>query len=556
MILQALVKRYEDTADVKPGWERRNAQYALDISMSGELLGIIPLGKDNRGISLILPTTGSGRSGTRAYETAYFLCDDGGYMLGYEPRKFESAKNRHKEILEGIDSQAALAILAYFCKGIPSVPEDFDPKDKTTAKYIFQINTKRIDYDNIDTAIRDAWEKENSSAGDNRLCLVTGKYDTIKELHDKIGLRGVTMSKQPLISMNNQTSFRSYGSTPNDPPAQIGSAAAFASSTALNELLANKKNHQFISKDTLVFWSDGRAKGLEEQVFTWSINPHEDEEDHLSEIFPLVSKGLLPDFTEVSWDKPFYVLCLSPNAARISVRFFYVSTFGSIIGKITNHYENLNIHSTRPDSFKYLPFWILLSETTVTGSASDAPPLLGGQLLNSIITGARYPALLLNAICIRIKGGGDINRSKAAIIKAVLIRNFNESEVTTVSLNNDSNNKPYVLGRLFSVLEQLQRNAAGGSLNATIRDRYFASACANPGSVFPTLLKLSMHHASKAEYAIRYEKLKEDILGRLDSETPFPAALTLDDQGRFILGYYHQTQDFYTSNASKENRED
>jgi CRISPR-associated protein Csd1 len=121
-----------------------------------------------------------------------------------------------------------------------------------------------------------------------------------------------------------------------------------------------------------------------------------------------------------------------------------------------------------------------------------------------------------------------------------------------VALNPNSDNKPYVLGRLFSVLEQLQQRSSGGGLNTTIRDRYFSSACANPGSVFPTILKLSMHHAAKLDNAVFYEKLKTELLGKLDADTPFPSALTLDDQGRFILGYYHQTQDFFTSRKDKE----
>jgi CRISPR-associated protein Csd1 len=152
-----------------------------------------------------------------------------------------------------------------------------------------------------------------------------------------------------------------------------------------------------------------------------------------------------------------------------------------------------------------------------------------------------------------------------------------------VSLNEQSNDKPYVLGRLFSVLERLQIQAHGKKkdkivkdesaedsisdsselperkLNRTIRDRYFASACTNPRSVFPTLLKLSMHHARKLRTenrigsAVYFEKLKTDLIGRLPEEVPFPSSLTLEDQGRFILGYYHQTQDFFTSNKDKKN---
>jgi CRISPR-associated protein Csd1 len=212
------------------------------------------------------------------------------------------------------------------------------------------------------------------------------------------------------------------------------------------------------------------------------------------------------------------------------------------------------------DSFPYLPPWVLLSETTVSKKAADAAPLLGGQLLNSIIAGARYPATLYNAILIRAKAGEAINKTKAAIIKAVLLRklkeNDNESEVTTVSLNTESSNKPYVLGRLFSVLEQLQSRASGGSLNSTIRDGYFSSACANPKSVYPTILKLSMSHAAKLDNAVYFEKLKTDLLGRLDEANPFPAALSLDDQGRFILGYYHQTQEFYRPKTDKTNNEE
>ena len=158
---------------------------------------------------------------------------------------------------------------------------------------------------------------------------------------------------------------------------------------------------------------------------------------------------------------------------------------------------------------------------------------------------------LYNAILTRIRAGEDINKTKASIVKAVLIRNYNEQEVTTVALNTQISNTPYTLGRLFSVLEKLQKEASGGNLSSTIRDKYFATACANPASVFPTVLKLSMHHAAKLDNAVFYEKLKTELLGKLDAETPFPKALSLDDQGRFILGYYHQTQDFYTKKENK-----
>jgi CRISPR-associated protein Csd1 len=426
-----------------------------------------------------------------------------------------------------------------------------DEKTAEQAKFVFQVRGRRIDFDDGDEEIVHRWTELQTSGGDTEnegkvFCLVTGKYDTIIKLHDKIELRGTSMGKQPLISMNNQTSFRSYGAQPDDPPAAVGKIAAFAYAAALNGLLKSPTNHQFIGSDTLVYWSEQGAGG-EEEVLTLMSQPQESDAEKLDAIMQRAADGTFVDPDNCKMDSRFCLLCLSPNAGRISVRFFYTDYFGTILENIRSHYEALEIYKAGNDRFKYLPPWILLSETTVKKSSSDAAPLLGGQLMQSIISGGRYPATLFQAILTRIRAGEEANKTKAAIIKAALIRNYKESEVATVTLNLDSTNRAYVLGRLFSALEQLQESAG----NKTLRERYFASACANPASVFSTLLKLSMHHAAKSDYAPRYEKLKEDLIGRLDEVQPFPAALSLDDQGRFIIGYYHQTQSFYTKTADK-----
>ena len=110
----------------------------------------------------------------------------------------------------------------------------------------------------------------------------------------------------------------------------------------------------------------------------------------------------------------------------------------------------------------------------------------------------------------------------------------------------------YVYGRIFDVLEAIQE-AAG--LNATIKDKYFTSACSTPGSVFPTLLKLSVHHLRKLETArkIYFEKQLTDLMSKLSPSTNNSSTLTLEEQGIFILGYYHQKQERYKKKESKEN---
>jgi len=547
VIIQALVKRYEDAGEAPPGWQKRDVSYALELSEKGKLSCANPLG-DHSGktpgkLTLILPSIGSGRSGKLAYKTAYFLCDDGSYFLGLDARKFESAKQLHTKLLEGVDTQAAKAIKAYFAAGIPAIPENIDAKEAPKMKFVFMVNGKRIDYTDGGLEIRQAWDSSQISDGEQIRCLVSGKMDSIIKLHDKVELRGVTMGKMPLISMNDQTSFRSYGKIPADPPAQIGAKAAFAYVSALNSLLQSEKNRQYIGGDTLVYWAEDGA-GAEEEVLSWVSQPKEEDADKLDAIMKKAAAGRLTEYEHCKIDSRFYLLCLSPNAGRISVRFFHADSFGAILNNNIAHYQRLEIAKAGNDRFRYLPLWMLLSETTVKKQTSDVAPLLAGQLVHSIITGGRYPMTLYQAILNRVRAGEEINKTKAAVCKAVLIQNYNEREVTSVALNTQTDNKPYALGRLFSVLEQLQQRASGGGLNSTIRDRYFTSACANPRSVFPTLLKLSSHHSAKLDNPSRtfFEKLKTELLGKLDVETSFPSALSLDDQGRFILGYYHQTQ--------------
>ena len=124
-----------------------------------------------------------------------------------------------------------------------------------------------------------------------------------------------------------------------------------------------------------------------------------------------------------------------------------------------------------------------------------------------------------------------------------------------MSLNEATNNTAYLLGRLFAILEVLQKNANPG-INATIKDRYFSSACATPASVFPTLLKLAQNHLKKLEgKKWFYEKKISEIFEKLDGVS-MPNNLTLEEQGIFIIGYYHQNNDFYKKAEDKETQKE
>jgi CRISPR-associated protein Csd1 len=258
----------------------------------------------------------------------------------------------------------------------------------------------------------------------------------------------------------------------------------------------------------------------------------------------------------------FFILGLSPvGEGRISVRFFITDLFEKIVGNIMAHYRDLEIVKEFSDQPDYLTIRRVLYET-VSKKSSDrnATPLLAGAVFRSILTNTPYPAVLYYAIINRIRADMDdsqkgirkINYTRAAIIKAFLARKYRHQprhpfkEVLTMSLNEQSNYPPYVLGRLFAVLEKSQKDA-NPKLNKTIKDRYFTSACASPRIAFPTLLRLSQHHIAKAEYGYANDRRIQELLNLLDlEENPIPARLTLDEQGAFVLGYYHQRADFFT----------
>jgi CRISPR-associated protein Csd1 len=243
------------------------------------------------------------------------------------------------------------------------------------------------------------------------------------------------------------------------------------------------------------------------------------------------------------------------------VRFFITDPFEKIVNHIMQHYRDLEIVKEFADQPDYLSVRNILYETVSKKSRDkNAYPLLAGAVFRTILTNAPYPAALYYAIINRVRadmddrsrGNRKISYARAAIIKAFLLRKYRHRmenpymEVLTMSLNEQSTMPAYLLGRLFAVLEKVQGEAIG-EVNASIKDRYFTSACASPRSAFPTLLRLSQHHIAKAEYGRASDRRIQDILDLLEVEqNPIPARLTLDEQGLFVLGYYHQRADFYT----------
>lgn len=588
MILQALTAYYEQLVRQgklsAPGWDDSfKVSYELRLNDAGQLLRVVPLLTEKTvGKKTVLapramrvPAHEKRSSGI----AANFLCDNSTYLLGADEKGkpersadcFNACAKLHHTILDGVDSPAARALLAYFdswdpaqAAAHPLLAEQW--KEITgNANLIFGYEAADHSHSfvNDDPAIQNAWQthyNDRSADSDMGQCLITGKYAPIERTHPNIsGVPGAQSSGAALVSFN-APAFCSYGHEQGD-NAPVSKYAAFAYTTALNRLLADRSHCKHVGDTTILCWAENAEPVYQDAMSMFLFGADEAtgiQESDVQAALKRLSAGQTVPFLEkeLSPDQHFYLLGLAPNAARLSVRFFLRDTFGSFAQNLQKHAEEMEIDCSEKEKFRTLPIWAVVNETTrtVPGQPAKPSPQLAGDLLRAVLTGGRYPATLLNGVTLRIRAEQNVTRGRAAVIKAYYLRNYPtelNKEVYTVSLN-ETTNVPYLLGRLFSVLEAVQK-AANPGINTTIKDRYFNAACATPGMSFPTLLRLSQKHLRKLNdgLATHYDKQITELMAQLP-ESGFPARLSLPDQGKFTIGYYHQTRKRYVKKNEEE----
>lgn len=437
------------------------------------------------------------------------------------------------------------------------------------ANLVFEVDGG---YVHEDAEVKKAWEDISGQTGDgkNGICLVTGERTEIARIHGLIkGVAGAQSSGAALVSFN-APAFESYGKEQSF-NAPVGNYAVYAYTTALNYLIADRDHMTTLGDTTIVYWSEDGEEEYQ-NIFSYMTEPKIENQEIVDGVFKNLEKGravVAEDVMEgLDMDRKFYILGLAPNAARIAVRFFYQDSFGNILRHIREHYDRMRIVRPAADAYEYIGIWRMLQETVNKKSRDKKPlPSLPGAVYRAVLSGGRYPAVLYEAVLGRIRAEQDdsdnhiykITRGRAAIIKAYLLQNTRvEKEEIQMALKEDSTNIAYTLGREFAVLEAIQEDANPG-INTTIKDRYFNSACATPASIFPVLFKLKNSHIKKLNNPKKetyYEKMLTDLQGKLtvseNQTTACPRRLSLEEQGMFILGYYHQTQKRYEKKAKEE----
>lgn len=592
MILQALADFYGNLVAehpervARPGWCSRQAAFMLELSSEGGLVGIVP-SDEKRGWSKTVP-----EQAKRTMDiTANLLCDNATYLLGVDAKGkperarqcFAAARERHTSFLEGIDSPAARAVQGFF--------ETWNPETAAENPIVVAAGEALLAGGNLvfrvegfevlaDPAIIAAWDDAYARPSDDATimaCLVSGERAPVARLHPSIkGVVGAQAMGASLVGFNARA-FESYGHDEEQGlNAPVSERATFAYTTALNYLLSDRKHHVRLGDTTVVYWADKDddacievlydflgARGRDEVEAEGTGGSAGDPDQLIDDVMTKISCGLpVGDFDS---DANFFVLGLAPNAARLSVRFFQRVKFADVLENLKRHYDRLEV-ARAPFEKKYLTPYRLLAETeNPNAKQAAATSVLGGALMRSILGDLPYPEALYQNTILRVRATQDnderhtrkVTRGRAAIIKAYLLKNKGRSEEeVTVALNEARVDAPYVLGRLFSVLESIQEAASPG-VNATIKNRYYDSASTTPSIVFPLVVKLSDRHLEKLSrdgkgLAVHYEKMRGQLLDKIDS---FPKRLTLEEQGDFILGYHHQTQKRYEKKEQDANQD-
>lgn len=563
------------------GFSEEKIGYVLVLSKQGELVDVIP-NMDTSGKRPVPKLTSVPRPEKRTSGVkSNFLWDKTAYVLGVEgnPDKttvkeqpwritekthetFLAFKKLHVEAFAQIEDEGLQAVKLFLSQWQP----EYFAKPPCCAEMVDANIVFKLDGDfqfiHQREMAQKLWEKSLRPDDDAEasMCLVSGESLPVARLHPAIkGVYGGQSAGGSIVSFN-ADAYTSYGKEQGG-NAPISEKSAFGYTTVLNHLLRRDNKQCFsIGDASTVFWAvaedtrDELSAKQAQDLFATAMNmgvSDEDQTNILSVSVQQIAKGkpLLEVCPDIEPNTRFYVLGLAPNASRISIRFWLDTTFGSLTEHIGQHFQDL---SMEPLPWREPPsVWRLLIETAVQRKSENIAPQLSGELTRSILMGTPYPRMLLSQLIGRVRADGDLNGLRIAMMKAVLQRAFRKGllkEEIPMGLDIQNTDAAYRLGRLFAVLERIQEGALGTELNSSIVDKYYSSASSVPFSVFPRLLSGGKNHLSKIRkdkrgYAIVLEKDLGEIIDGLDNQ--FPRHLSIEAQGRFAIGYYHQRQSYF-----------
>lgn len=400
-----------------------------------------------------------------------------------------------------------------------------------------------------------AKEKDSHIAQD----AISGEQTSIARIHNKIkGVYGGLATGSVLVGFNNPPE-NSYGNEQSY-NSNISETAMNKYTEALNYLLSSDRHKVLIDDMTVVFWAMDTGEACENLLMDILFGQSdkmkaEQTERMLAKLFQDAGKGTVGGerltLDGIDENVDFYMMGLKPNSSRLSLKFLVRKKYADILWNIARFQNDLQMGK----EFHSVSIMRIKRELLSQKSKNEkVNPALLSSLMESMINGTRLPVSLLENVLRRVKadpGDQKVNAVRAGIIKAWINRASKKEELK-VALDRENYRPAYLCGRLFAVLEKIQQEASGNSLNRTIKDGYFASASARPSMVFPKLIRLSQYHLNKVKSPVYFNKLTGEIIGHLDGG--FPDTLFLKEQGEFVVGYYQQYQSFFEKKNKEEDK--
>jgi len=585
MILQSLHALYGRLKDdpayeiAPPGYSLQKISFMIVIRHDGSLVAIQDARIGERKTARQVRVLGETKSPGQGFNPC-FLWDNTGYILGYKPdddnaertlKAFESFRNQHLSVEREVAAPTFSAVCRFLESWNPAAAAQYPVLTSTKSGFgVFKIVGETA-YVHQDAMIDAWWQRREGIDGEKEAeeqCLITGKMGAVSRLQPKI--KGAAKGDALLVSFND-AAYESYGKEQSF-NAPISESASREYGAALNALLdgpMKSKHRMTIADATIAFWTD--RPSLVEDVFALFADhgfapiAHPESQDNamlqkLDVFFQALRMGV-EKYADVDRDAErthFFLLGLSPNQGRLSVRFFLQGSVLELLDKLRQHYNDTKIVRKSEFDTEFPRIKQLLDQTCPPKNGKPdrekTSPILAGPLLRAIITGTRYPDALYSAVIRRIRADREINYLRACVIKGYLVRN--QKKEISMSLDEKRTDPAYRMGRLFAVLEKIQEDAfheqTGRYLEKGIRDTFFGSACATPASVFPRLERLSTHHRRQLSGWKKHD-FDEKIAAIKWEQDQTPPVFALAEQGEFILGYYHQWKQL---RMKKEDREE
>ena len=587
MILQSLreLALREGLVD-DPAFESKPVRWVIELKLNGrfrqlyptDLLQSLPQGskkKPKLEAKLMVIPRRCIRPGDQA--KANFLVDNAKYVLGIDSdQENPDPKNvkRHAAYLEqlhhareatpSLELDAVLAFLAndeqrQACRAELDRQGGFADNDLFT----FEIEGELL---HQAEALRQYWAALQDDIAQNyhdTQCLICGEQRAPATLHNQIQIRGGSTSGVPMVSFNAEA-FEKYGWSGN-----ANATVCNECMTAYVESLRRLTRPRYVNPrtgitvqplstvlngdTTAIYWADN------DDPLISGLSMMRDDPKKVADLLASPRHGVPTGVGEAT---RFFCLILTGTQGRAIVRRIHTGTVAEVERNLRHYFAAINVD--RFDRNTPLPQFMLLKSMVLNGELDRLPAELAAELWLAALFGLPLSRSFLAAVVLRNRAERKVSAERAALIHLFFTSHRRSATANTtiaspprageeiahdMSLNRESKDPAYLLGRLLAVLENLQTAAQGQNLNRTLVDRTFGAASTRPGVVFPQLIQTAQHHFAKAGKklggrTVNLDKQLGEIMDGLEIGG-FAATLTLEQQGRFALGYYHQRQSFF-----------